>query len=131
MNTQVLLQITLVDEKPGFRLVALKGQIDESNLAEVRDHIDPLVEDETVEAILFHFQDLEFINSRVIGYFLSLYQKMNEVEKNLAIVEANNNIMEILSLVGLTTLINHYETLAEALEALGDSKEVEGNASKK
>ena len=120
MTTQVTLTITPIEAQPAFRLISLKGQIDESNLPEVKGHIDPLVDDGEIDAILFHFQDLEFINSRVIGYFLSLYSKMNELEKNLAIVEANPNIMEILSLVGLTTLITHYDTLAEALEALGD-----------
>ena len=123
MTTQVLLTIQPVQDRPGFRLVALKGQIDESNLSEVKDTVDPLVDNEEIETILLHFQDLEFINSRVIGYFLSLYSKMNEEQKNLAIVEANPNIMEILSLVGLTTLINSYDTLAEALEALGEQEE--------
>lgn len=120
MTTQVTLTIQPVENNAAFRLIALRGQIDESNLAELKDSVDPLIEDASVEALLFHFQDLEFINSRVIGYFLSLYSKMNEMEKSLAIVEANPNIMEILSLVGLTTLINHYDTLAEALEALSD-----------
>lgn len=124
MNTQVILQTTHFDHKPTFRLIAVRGQIDESNLDEVRNHIDPFVVDTGVGVILLDFQELEFINSRVIGYFLSLYQEMNDAEKNIAFVQANNNIMQIISLVGLTTLINHYETLEEALEALS-SGEVE------
>lgn len=123
MTSQVILQTTHFDHKPTFKLIAIKGQVDESNLDELRNHIDPFVSDEKVEAILLHFQELEFINSRVIGYFLALYQQMNDLEKNLAFVEANNNIMQIISLVGLTALINHYETLDEAMEALGDSEE--------
>ncbi|MFN7161152.1 MAG: STAS domain-containing protein [Candidatus Gracilibacteria bacterium] len=125
MNTQVILHTTHFDHKPSFRMIAVRGQIDESNLDEVRNHIDPFVGDIAVEVILLDFQDLEFINSRVIGYFLALYQQMNDAEKNIAFVQANNNIMQIISLVGLTTLINHYETLEEALEALDSGEGAE------
>lgn len=121
MSTQVTVTVSPLEQE-GYTLVTLRGQIDESNLAELKNSVDPLSEDEQVKALLFHVQDLEFINSRVIGYFLSLYPKMVDAEKSMVFVEANSGIMEILSLVGLTMLINHYDSLEEALEALANEE---------
>ncbi|PIV90228.1 hypothetical protein COW46_05095 [Candidatus Gracilibacteria bacterium CG17_big_fil_post_rev_8_21_14_2_50_48_13] len=118
MNTQVLIRIDPIEEKPNFRLVTLSGQVDESNLHMVEEQLETLVNHDDVRVLVFNFRDLEFINSRVIGYLLSIYSSMAEADKRMAIVESNQNIMSILSLVGLTTLIGHYGNLSEALEVL-------------
>lgn len=118
MTSQVLVTIADILKKPHMRLVTLQGQIDESNLNVLEGHLNPLVGHEEVRVLIFNFKDLEFINSRVIGYLLSVYSSMAENDKRMAIVESNDQIMSILSLVGLTTLIGHYGTLNEALELL-------------
>lgn len=118
MSTQVFVTVDDIQQKPHMRLVTLKGQVDESNLHLLEGHLDPLVVHDGVKALIFNFKDLEFINSRVIGYLLSVYSSMAESDKRMAIVESNDQIMSILSLVGLTTLIGHYGNLPEALEVL-------------
>ena len=118
MTSQVLVTIDDILQKPQMRLVTLKGQIDESNLHFLEGHLNPLVAHDDVKVLIFNFKDLEFINSRVIGYLLSVYSTMAERDKRMAIVESNDQIMSILSLVGLTTLIGHYGNLPEALEVM-------------
>lgn len=118
MTSHVLIRTDAIDAKPHFRLVTLAGQVDESNLHMVEEHLSPLVAHEDIRVLVFNFRDLEFINSRVIGYLLSVYSSMAEADKRMAIVESNDQIMSILSLVGLTTLIGHYGNLPEALEVL-------------
>lgn len=118
MTSQVLVTVEDISQKPHIRLIVLKGQVDESNLHVLEGHLDPLVGHEEVNTLIFNFKDLEFINSRVIGYLLSIYSSMATQDKRMAIVESNDQIMSILSLVGLTTLIGHYGTLSEALEVL-------------
>lgn len=118
MSSQVLVNISDIDHKPHIRLVTLRGQVDESNLHLLEGQLNPLVSHDEVKILIFNFRDLEFINSRVIGYLLSVYSAMAEKDKRMAIVESNDQIMSILSLVGLTTLIGHYGNLPEALEVL-------------
>ena len=123
MLTKVLIDIAAHEQDESTIIVKFSGQIDESNLGEVKEQIDPLLEKEGVQYIIFHFKDLEFINSKVIGYLASLYSLANEQEKKLMIVESNQNIMDILALVGLTTIINHYDSIQEALEAITSERE--------
>lgn len=118
MTPHVHVVADTLDGKPHIQLVTVKGQIDESNLSVLEDYLNPIIVNDTMQVLIFNFKELEFINSRVIGYLLTVYSSMAEADKRLAIVESNDQIMSILSLVGLTTLISHYGRLDEALEVM-------------
>ena len=118
MATKATLYIEPLQGLSGGKYIIFKGQIDESNLEQIKEQVDPIIEEPDLRFMIFNFKDLEFINSRVIGYLLVLFTQMTEKEHQLMIVEANENIMEILNLVGLTSLIGHYSTLAEAIELI-------------
>lgn len=118
MATQVQIQIEAVKNIAQSVQVILNGQIDESNLGDLQEQMEPMLREGEVTLFIFNFNKLEFINSRVIGYFLSLYSALLDEGKNMVVIEANEHIFSILSLVGLTTLIGHYDTLDEALEVM-------------
>lgn len=118
MPARVQIQVTPTKRNPQIKHVVITGQIDESNLVQVQDHLNPLLKEKDLKGLIFNFKGLEFINSRVIGYLLSVYSDLSEREKVMSIVESNEHIYEILSLVGLTTLVNHYDSFEEALEVL-------------
>lgn len=107
-----------IKDMPQALQVTLVGQIDESNLSDLKEYMEPLLREGDVTVFIFNFKGLEFINSRVIGYLLSLYSALTDEGKTMAIIEASDNIFSILSLVGLTTLIGHYGSLDEALEVM-------------
>jgi stage II sporulation protein AA (anti-sigma F factor antagonist) len=118
MATIVTIELLGLENFPSVKVLVFKGQIDESNLQEASTKLDLLVIDNETRYILLNFKGLEFINSKVIGYLASLYSNASEKGKKVMIVEANEGIMDILSLVGLTTIIDHYPTLEEAIEVV-------------
>ncbi len=118
MATQVRIEIEPIKDLTHAVQITLVGQIDESNLSNLKEYLEPLLKEGEVKFFIFNFRGLEFINSRVIGFFLSLYSALTDEGKTMAIIQSNENIFTILSLVGLTTLIGHYDTLDEALEVL-------------
>lgn len=125
MATVVTTEVLGIENFPSVKVLVLKGQVDESNLAEVSKILDAMVIDpntkqvnQETKYILLHIKELEFINSKVIGYLASLYSSAAEHGKKIMLVEANESIMDILSLVGLTTIIDHYPTLEEAMEVI-------------
>ncbi len=108
--------ITLEDFQNG-KIVHLSGEMDETNLPELEQAIAPLAEDATVKNVIFDFNGLEFINSKVIGYFASVYSTTKRVGHELIFANANETIMDILALVGLTEIVPNFNTLEEAINS--------------
>jgi len=118
MATEINITITPIKEYPHIKVIKLNGEIDESNLINLQKQIEPLYEDDSSKILIFNLQDLIYINSKVIGYFASYYTKLSQTDKKMVFAEANPNIMDILSLVGLTNIIEYFETESEAINAL-------------
>lgn len=101
------------------KLVKFQGQLDESNVDEKAKIIYQLLEQHPQNLyLLFDFEELEYMNSKSIGYLTDWYGKITEGKGKIVIAKTRNNILDILQVVGLTQLINCYPTLDEAKFAL-------------
>ena len=101
------------------KLVKFQGQLDESNVDEKAKIIYALLEQFPQNLrLLFDFADLEYMNSKSIGYLTDWYGKITEGKGRIVIAKARSNILDILQVVGLTQLINCYNTPDEAKFAL-------------
>jgi anti-anti-sigma factor len=113
-------QVSLLDvpEKNHLKVVYISGEIDESNLDTFKKEFSELLGKEGVSIFIFHLRDLQFINSMVIGYFAGVYSDLHGKGKKLVLAEGNEHILDILTLVGFTNLVEHYESLKEAIESV-------------
>ncbi len=109
------LQIEKKSLNENIIVVKLTGQIDESNLEELSNPLDTIKKEYNI--IILNIKDLYYINSKVIGYFAALYSDLNKSNKKLVFAEGNPQIMDIISLVGLTNIIEYYETESEAINS--------------
>ena len=101
------------------KLVKFQGQLDESNVDEKAKSIYQLIEQFPANLyLLFDFEELEYMNSKSIGYLTDWYGKISEGNGKIVIAKTKSNILDILQVVGLTQLINCYATLDEAKFAL-------------
>ncbi len=101
------------------KLVKFQGQLDESNVDEKAKLIYAVIEQNPQNLyLLFDFENLEYMNSKSIGYLTDWYGKISEGKGKIAIAKARSNILDILQVVGLTQLINSYPTVDEAKFAL-------------
>ena len=101
------------------KLVKFQGQLDESNVDEKAKLIYAVLEQNPQNLFLImDFEELEYMNSKSIGYLTDWYGKITEGKGKLVIAKARSNILDILQVVGLTQLINCYNTLDEAKFAL-------------
>lgn len=108
-------------DKPGkvAKMIKFQGQLDESNVDEKSKLIYKLIEENPQNLyLLFDFEELEYMNSKSIGYLTDWYGKVSEGGGKIVISKAKPNILDILEVVGLTQLINHYVSLDEAKLAL-------------
>lgn len=99
--------------------IAFIGQLDESNVDEQAKKVYELLETlPEKSALIFDYGELEYMNSRSIGYLTDWYSKMLEKQGKLVVVKARDNIEDILKVVGLTQIIEFYLSLDEAKLAL-------------
>ncbi|MBU0577273.1 STAS domain-containing protein [Patescibacteria group bacterium] len=103
---------------PSVRLANLHGELDESKLEDLRKALDPVWDDTKVEALIFDMHDLEFINSKGIGFVVSAYTHFAKNKRKFILVDAQEAVMDVVSLVGLTSIIPYYDTLDEAISNL-------------
>lgn len=106
------------DQEPKVKILALQGQVDESNLSELSTALDPLVTQEGIETIIMDFSELDFLNSKVIGYLADLHSRLEQVKRRLVISGASSDVTDILELVGLTSLVSCYPDIDSALSDL-------------
>lgn len=97
------------------KIAKFVGQLDESNVDDKAKEIYAVIEANPQNlSLIFDLTGLEYMNSKSVGYLTDWYQKVSTVAGNLVIVGARPNIYDILQVVGLTQLINFYQTLDEA-----------------
>lgn len=99
---------------PQVKVVYLHGELDEVSIENLKTYVDPLLSDTNVTKIIFDFTNLEFINSKGIGYLVSVHTHLAKDGRSLAIVAAVEPVMDVISLVGLTTIIPYFPTLSDA-----------------
>lgn len=104
------------------KLIKFQGQLDESNVDEKAKLIYALIEQHPQNLyLLLDFTDLEYMNSKSIGYLTDWYGKVTEGGGRMVVAKAKSNILDVLQVVGLTQLINAYTTFDEAKLALFQS----------
>jgi len=106
---------------PGMvvKLAKFTGQLDESNVDEKAQQIYQLIEQNPANLnLIFDFEDLEYMNSKSIGYLTDWYGKVYENGGKIVIAKTRPNILDILQVVGLTQLIKTFSTIDEAKFAI-------------
>ena len=111
--TEATITIEVLAE--GLTVAHISGQLDESNVDEKIQEIYKVVEANPKGLnLIFDLENLEYMNSKSIGYLTDLYGKITESGGKVAIVKAKPNVVDILQVVGLTQLIKTYNSTEEA-----------------
>ena len=117
--------IVVEDNGNNLKTIHVTGQLDESNVDEKIQEIYKTLEvSPKGTSLIFDFENLEYMNSKSIGYLTDIYGKITENGGKMAIAKARPNILDILQVVGLTQLIQSFETIDEAKLSLTATPEV-------
>jgi len=106
----------IVDSKDkSVRVVTLHGELDESVLDSLKVSIDPFLNDSACARLIFDLSDLEFVNSKGIGFIVSIHTHLSKDHRKLVLVAAQEAVMDVITLVGLTSILPYFATLDEAM----------------
>lgn len=100
-----------------YTCLLLDGQIDESNLSDFENIVSATI-NEVKEFFVFDLENLEFINSKVIGFLAATHAKLTELNKKMIFTKANQQILDIIELVGLTQIVPTFESEEEMIAAI-------------
>jgi len=116
--------ITIEDVQSGkpdkiIKLVTISGQLDESNIDEKAKQLYEVINSVPQNLnLILNLENLEYMNSKSIGYLTDWYGKVSGGNGKVVIVKAKQNIADILNVVGLTQLIPIFQTIEEAKFAI-------------
>ncbi len=97
--------------------IGFQGQLDETNVDEEAKKIYAVIEAAATPYLLLDFADLEYMNSKSIGYVTDWYSKVMAKNGKMVIARPRANILDILKVVGITQIVDVFENAEEAEKA--------------
>ncbi|MDR3002264.1 MAG: STAS domain-containing protein [Fibromonadaceae bacterium] len=107
-----------IAEQPGCFLLTLEGDLDSSNAQEVTKFVQNLSEKEGLMHLVADFSNLRYINSTGLGTILRISKMLVGKKGTFKIANPNDNVYEIIEIVGANKLLEVYPTKEAALSAL-------------
>jgi len=114
---QITFQDLTLGGKPA-KLINFVGQLDETNVDHEAKQIYQIITEMLEPNLLLDFSNLEYMNSKSIGYVTDWFTQASAKGGSVSIVGPKPNILDILKVVGITQIITVYSSLEEAKTAL-------------
>lgn len=99
------------------KVVTFVGSLDESNVDEhsqiIYDMLGGLAQ---AAVVIFDFAQLEYMNSKSIGYLTDWYLKISDEKGGmLVLTQATPGLLDVLDTVGLLQIVRNFPTMDEAV----------------
>ena len=89
--------------------IFLPGELDHHNAEEIRKGADKLIEENHIKCVIFDFQETNFMDSSGIGVMMGRYKMVYLLGGEVWAVHANERMKKILTMSGVTKIIQMYE----------------------
>ena len=89
--------------------IFLPGELDHHNAEEIRKGSDKLIEENHIKWVIFDFQETNFMDSSGIGVIMGRYKLVYLLGGEVWAVHANERMKKILTMSGVTKIIQMYE----------------------
>ena len=116
MQSQIELKYEEIAGKSG-KIVRFNGDLDATNVETVTDEIFGLLNGGTV-MIVADFEKLRYVNSTGLGILLHFSKSAKEKGGAFKIANVNENVFEIIEIIGATTLLEIFDDVEEACASI-------------
>jgi len=117
MQTQIELEFLPVENFDSVNLVKFNGDLDATNVEDVVEKIFAKMNN-GVSQLIADFSKLRYVNSTGLGILLHFSKAAKEKEGFFKICCINENVYEIIDIIGATTLLEIYDTTADAVASI-------------
>src|SRR5512136_756337 len=109
------LRMTITEDRDVV-IVALAARVDSFAIEELYEGFEQVKKTGKRNVVLM-MRDLEYINSRGIATLISFFKWAKEEGRSVKLAQVPQNIMALLTLLGIEKLTSIYDTLPEAIES--------------
>ncbi len=95
-------------------IIMVSGEIDHHTSKELRWQTESAYIDMSVKNIIFHFENVTFMDSSGIGMLIGRYKQLQSIGGKISVVSANEKITEIMKFSGVSKLIPLFDTMEDA-----------------
>ena len=81
------------------------GEMDVNRLPEFEEEAKKVLQKPEISQVILNMERMSFMDSKTIGYIAYLYTTLKRTNRKLIISKPNENIIDILTLVGLNQII--------------------------
>lgn len=89
--------------------IFLPGEVDHHNAQEIKKVSDQLIEKNHIKCVIFDFADTNFMDSSGIGVIMGRYKMIYLLGGEVWAVHTNERIKKILTMSGVTKIVQIYE----------------------
>jgi anti-anti-sigma factor len=94
-------------------------ELDETNADKTFKKIyDDIEEFKSDTKVIFSLKWLKYLNSKSIWYIADIFSNIEDIEWKMYITDCSEWVKDILELVGITTIIETFDTMEEALKKI-------------
>lgn len=123
MNADISFVVSPLSNSESVVILSFSGQLDEMSCDDIFERLKDFLKKKSDERFfIFHLKDLEYINSKSIGYMTDIYRKISSRGGKLVLAEVPENVLDILDLIGITRVIEIADSLESAKVALLESE---------
>lgn len=116
-DEDALLRITKQNDVAVVRF-ATSRILDQSNVQQLGDELESLVEDYGLEKIVLNFENVSYMSSAVMGKLVSLLKRVESAGGKLTLCNIEASIYEIFEIMRFDRMFDIYDTEDEAVIAL-------------
>lgn len=98
----------------GIVVLRFVGSLDATNLDAADAAVDQQLATKTVKKIVLDLSDLEYLNSKAVGFLVGVSQKVAQANGTLVLASLRPNVEDIITVVGLNQIIPVAHTVEEA-----------------
>ncbi|OQY29461.1 MAG: hypothetical protein B6244_03545 [Candidatus Cloacimonetes bacterium 4572_55] len=103
-------------------MLRVSGKLDSTTVEKFSKKIRGYMEDRTIGFVL-NFQKLEYVNSTALREILKIHHELKKKNGFVSFLSVNDNISDVISLVGISEVIPVYDSNQAFLNAIQKQKE--------
>ena len=93
------------EQKDGYMLCAIKGEIDLYNARQLKDKVsDVLEEEDDPKKLVLDIQEVKYIDSTGLGILIGIKRRLTENGGRLVLVLSEQRILQLFTITGLSNI---------------------------
>ncbi len=117
MDTPIDLQISEIEGFSDARIIRFVGDLDATNVELALKEVMDLFESGSTN-IIADFKMLRYVNSTGLGILIHISRTAKEKSGSFKIANINENVYEIIEIIGATSLLEIYDSVDSAIDSL-------------